>query len=95
MTPRNVTKKVNRQKENNKELQEQVTATTNKINDLEKENDELNKSLNSVLRSTLALRKSVSYLKIKNIKANEKSNSHSYIQSLKEQILFLENEKCE
>ena len=65
LTPRNVTKRVNRQKENNKVLQEQITTATNKISDLEKENDELNKSLDSALKTTLALRKSVSYLKIK------------------------------
>ena len=59
LRPRNVIKKVNRQKENNKVLQEQVTAVTNKIGDLEKENDELNKSLDSALTTTLALRKSV------------------------------------
>ena len=47
-------------------------AATNKISDLEKENDEVNKSLDSALRTTLALRKSVSYLKMKNKKANEK-----------------------
>ena len=47
-------------------------AATNKISDLEKENDELNKGLDSALRTTLALRKSVSYLKMKNKKANEK-----------------------
>ena len=64
LTPRNVTKRVNRQKEN-KLLQEQITTATNKISDLEKENDELNKSLDSALKTTLALRKSVSYLKIK------------------------------
>ena len=88
LTPGDVTKRVNRQKENNKVLQEQVTAATNKISDLENENDELNKSLDSALRTTLALRKSVSNLKIKNRKANEKNNSHSYNQSLKQQILF-------
>ena len=65
LTQRNVTKRVNRQKENNKVLQEQITTATNKISDLEKENDELNKSLDSALKTTLALRKSVSYLKIK------------------------------
>ena len=65
LTPRNVTKRVNRQKENNKVLQEQITTATSKISDLEKENDELNKSLDSALKTTLALRKSVSYLKIK------------------------------
>ena len=57
LTPRNVAKRVNRQKENNKVLQEQVAAATNKISDLEKENDEVNKSLDSALRTTLALRK--------------------------------------
>lgn len=39
LTQRNVTKKVNRQKENNKVLQEQLTAAPIKISDLEKEND--------------------------------------------------------
>ena len=53
-------------------LQEQVRAATNKISDLEKENHELHKSLDSALRTALALRKSVSYLKMKNKKANEK-----------------------
>ena len=57
LTPRNVAKRVNRQKENNKVLQEQVAAATNKISDLQKENDEVNKSLDSALRTTLALRK--------------------------------------
>ena len=51
--------------------------------------------MDSALRTILALTKSVSYLKIKNKKANEKNNSHLYTQSWKEQILFLENEKCE
>ena len=44
---------------------------------------------------TLKLKKSVSYLKIKNRKINEDNNSESYIQSLKDQILSLENKKCE
>ena len=44
---------------------------------------------------TLKLTKSVSYLKIKNRKINEENNSESYIQSLKDQILSLENKKCE
>ena len=87
--------RVNRQRENNKVLQEQVTAATNKISDLEKKNDELNKSFDSALRTTLALRKSVSYLKIENRKVHEKNNSHSYIRSLKRQMLFLKNEKFE
>ena len=87
--------RVNRQRENNKVLQEQVTAATNKISDLEKKNDELNKSFNSALRTTLALRKSVSYLKIENRKVHEKNNSHSYIRSLKRQMLFLKNAKFE
>ena len=39
LTQRNVTKNVNRQKENNKVLQEQLTAAPIKISDLEKEND--------------------------------------------------------
>ena len=39
LTPRNVTKRVNRQKENNKVLQEQLTAAPIKISDLEKENN--------------------------------------------------------
>ena len=76
MTPRNATKRVNTQNENNKVLQEQVTAATNKISDLEKKNDQMKKSLDSTLMTTLALRKSVSYLKIKNRKANEKNNSY-------------------
>ena len=39
---------------------------------------------------TLKLKKSVSYLKIKNRKINEDNNSESYIQSLKDQILSLD-----
>ena len=37
----------------------------------------------------------MSHLKIQNRKANEKFNSQSYVQSLKDQISFLENEECE
>ena len=39
LTQRNVTKRVNRQKENNKVLQKQLTAAPIKISDLEKENN--------------------------------------------------------
>ena len=46
----------------------------------------MNKILDSALRTTLDLRKSVSYLKIKNKEANEKNYYHLYIKSLKEQI---------
>ena len=95
LTPRNVNKKVNHQKENNKTLQEQVDEANCKVDFLEKENEELNKSLDKALRMTLKLKKSVSYLKIKNRKINEDNNSESYIQSLKDQILSLENKKCE
>ena len=79
----------------NRKKNKQVAAATNKISDLEKNNNELNKSLDGALRTTLTIRKSVSYLKIKNKKANEKNDYHSYIQSVKEQILFLENENSE
>ena len=65
LTPRNVNKKVNHQKENNKTLQEQVDEANCKLDFLEKENEELNKSLDKALRMTLKLKKSVSYLKIK------------------------------
>ena len=79
----------------NRKKNKQVAVATNKISDLEKKNNELNKSLDGALRTTLTIRKSVSYLKIKNKKANEKNDYHSYIQSVKEQILFLENENSE
>ena len=52
-----------------------MAAATNKISNLEKKNNELNKSLDGALRTTLTIRKSVSYLKIKNKKANEKNDS--------------------
>ena len=39
--------------------------------------------------------KPVSYLKIKNRKINGENNFESYIQSLKDQILSLENKICE
>ena len=71
MTPRNVNKRVNCQKENNKNFQEQVDEANCKVDFLEKDNEELNKSLDKALRMTLKLRKSVSYLKIKNRKINE------------------------
>ena len=95
LTPRNVNKRINHQKENNKILQEQVDEANCKVDFLEKENEELNKSLDKALRMTLKLRKSVSYLKLTNRKINEENNSESYIQSLKDQILSLENKKCE
>ena len=79
----------------NRKKNKQVAVATNKISDLEKKNNELNKSLDGALRTALTIRKSVSYLKIKNKKANEKNDYHSYIQSVKEQILFLENENSE
>ena len=94
-TPRNVNKRVIRQKENNKILQEKVDEANCKEDFLEKENEELNKSLNKALRMTLKLIKPVSYLKIKNRKINGENNFESYIQSLKDQILSLENKKCE
>ena len=58
LTPRNVTRIKNKQA---KRKQESAARTSNsrKISGLEKENDELNKSLDSALRTTLALRKSV------------------------------------
>ena len=49
----------------NRKKNKQVVAATNKISDLEKKNNELNKSLDGALRTTLTIRKSVSYLKIK------------------------------
>ena len=42
-----------------------MAAATSKISNLEKKNNELNKSLDGALRTTLTIRKSVSYLKIK------------------------------
>ena len=54
-----VTKRVNRQKENNKVLKKQVTVARNKISDLEKENDGLNKRLDSALGTLPTLGKSV------------------------------------
>ena len=59
----------------NRKKNKQVVAATNKISDLEKKNNELNKSLDGALRTTLTIRKSVSDLKIKNKKANEKNDS--------------------
>ena len=94
LTPRNVNKRINCQKENNKILQEHVDKANCKVDFLEKENEELNKNLDKALRMTLKLTKSVSYLKIKNRKINEENNSESLIQSLKDQILSLENKKC-
>ena len=93
LTPRNVNKRINYQKENNKILQEHVDEANCKVDFLEKENEELNKNLDKALRMTLKLTKSVSYLKIKNRKINEENNSESLIQSLKDQILSLENKK--
>ena len=59
----------------NRKKNKQMAAATNKISNLEKKNNELNKSLDGALRTTLTIRKSVSYLKIKNKKANEKNDS--------------------
>ena len=84
LTSRNVNKRVNCQEENNKILQEQVEEANWKVDSLEKENEELNKRLDKALRMTQKLRKSISYLKIKNRKINEENNSESYIQSLKD-----------
>ena len=61
-----------------------MKETTAKTNILEEENAELDESLVMVLKTTLKLRKSVSYLKIENRKVNEKSNSQSYVQSFKD-----------
>ena len=94
-TPRNANKRLNRQKENNDLLRSQIKEVTAKINVLEEENAELNESLDRALKTTLKLRKSVSHLKIQNRKVNEKFNSQSYVQSLKDQISYLENEKCQ
>ena len=94
-TPRNANKRLNRQKENNDLLRSQIKEVTAKINVLEEENAELNESLDRALKTTLKLRKSVSHLKIQNRKVNEKFNSQSYVQSLKDEISYLENEKCE
>ena len=91
-TPRNVNKRLNRQKENNDLLQSQIKEVTAKINVLEEENADLNESLDRALKATLKLRKSVSHLKIQNRKVNEKFNSQPYVQSLKDQISYLENE---
>ena len=60
-----------------------MKETTARTNILE-ENAELDESLVMVLKTTLKLRKSVSYLKIENRKVNEKSNSQSYVQSFKD-----------
>ena len=84
LTSRNVNKRVNFQEENNKILQEQVEEANCEVDSLEKENEELNKRLDKALRMTQKLRKSISYLKIKNRKINEENNSESYIQSLKD-----------
>ena len=60
-----------------------MKETTAKTNILQ-ENAELDERLVMVLKTTLKLRKSVSYLKIENRKVNEKSNSQSYVQSFKD-----------
>ena len=62
-----------------------MKETTARTNILE-ENAELDESLVMVLKTTLKLRKSVSYLKIENRKVNEKSNSQSYVQSFKDHL---------
>ena len=49
----------------NRKKNKQMAAATSKISNLEKKNNELNKSLDGALRTTLTIRKSVSYLKIK------------------------------
>ena len=55
LTPRHVNKRVNCQKENIKILKEQVDKVNCKVDFLEKENEELNKSLDKALRMTLKL----------------------------------------
>ena len=55
LTPRHVSKRVNCQKENIKILKEQVDKANCKVDFLEKENEELNKSLDKALRMTLKL----------------------------------------
>ena len=55
LTPRHVNKRVNCQKENIKILKEQVDKANCKVDFLEKENEELNKSLDKALRMTLKL----------------------------------------
>ena len=55
LTPRHVNKRVNCQKENIKILKEQVDMANCKVDFLEKENEELNKSLDKALRMTLKL----------------------------------------
>ena len=55
LTPRNVNKRVNCQKENNKISKERVDKANCKADFLEKENEELNKSLDKELRMNLKL----------------------------------------
>ena len=55
LTPRHVNKRVNCQKENIEILKEQVDKANCKVDFLEKENEELNKSLDKALRMTLKL----------------------------------------
>ena len=55
LTPRHVNKRVNCQKENIKILKEQVDKANCKVDFLEKEDEELNKSLDKALRMTLKL----------------------------------------
>ena len=80
LTPRNVSKRVNRQKENNKILHEKVKEANLKLECLMAENKELNENLDKALSTTLKLRKQNSNLKVKNKKINETFQSQSYIQ---------------
>ena len=65
MEPRNVNKRVNRQKDNNRELNQKLKHCNKEIKGLQNDNEDLDSKLKKVLKSNSRSRKSLSVSKKK------------------------------
>ena len=100
MEPRNVNKRVNRQKYNNRELNQKLKQCDKDIERLQDDNEDLDLRLKKALKSNSRARKSLCVWKKKarallfeQENAKEETVFQSYVQDLKDQIEYLEDEK--
>ena len=100
MEPRNVNKRVNRQKDNNRELNQKLKHCNKEIKGLQNDNEDLDSKLKKVLKSNSRSRKSLCVWKKKarallfeQENSEEETVFQSYVQDLKDQIEYLEDEK--
>ena len=73
LCPRNFNKRINRQKQINKELSSKIKLLSCAVSTLEKENVKLKKDLDSACKDKTKLSKSNSYLKTKINRVTENS----------------------